>query len=424
MKLISKTILLYLLISLPLLILAGFYAYNLINTEVKDGTDDALYRETLNMQNLVKTLTQPRSLYLDADSLTGVTLLKEKSFDYKTSDTVIYDRLEEEDLRYRLHRSGFSYNGNHYLISVAKPTLEEEELKEGLLTAFLLIFGFLVISFFVVNIVLSRTLWKPFYKTLQRLETYNINQQEEICFDKTTIREFNKLNDTLGRMTQKIRADYRQQKEFTENASHELQTPLAVIKTKLDLLIQSKKLGQEELELLQAMENAVHKMASLNKALLLLTRIENKQFAENKTVNMPGVVERALENYSALYESKGMTIKKQLATLQVEMNPILADLLVNNLVQNAFRHGVKNGTVVVEIAGEKLIVMNTGEPLQVKPEELYLRFKKNESSAESLGLGLSIVKSIATLYGFKLGYAYTNGTHAFSVWLKPQTDLL
>jgi len=419
MRLITKTILLYLVISVPLLILATLYTYEVINEEVKDGTDEALYREKLNMQNLVKALDVPRDLYLRNDSLAGITLLKEKSAIDRYSDTLIYDKLEEEKIRYRLYRSYFFYNGTHYLISCTKPTLEEDELKEGLRGSFFLVLGLLVFSFLLVSLVLSKTLWKPFYKTIGLLNKYDLNSESPITFDSSSIKEFKNLNEALNKMTDKIQLDYRQQKEFTENASHELQTPLAVIKTKLDLLIQSKKLGREELDLLQGIENSVQKISSLNKALLLLTKIENKQFKEHKITNLEGTVERSIQTFSELFATRHITVKSNLQPCEVDINPSLAELLVNNLLQNAFRHNRDKGEIEVVLEMGKLTISNTGEPLQVKSEELFTRFKKNDASRESLGLGLAIVKSICAVYQYAIKYEYLEGRHVFSVHFIP-----
>jgi len=415
MRLITKTILFYLLISLPLLILASVYTYQVINEEVKDGTDEALYREKLNMQSLVKALDVPRSIYLRYDSLAGITVLKEKKEIDIFSDTVIYDKLEGGELRYRLYRSYFFYKGTHYLVSCTKPTLEEDELKEGLQGSFLLILGLLVFSFLVVSFVLSRTLWNPFYKTIALLNKYDLSSDAAVTFEVSSVKEFRKLNEALNKMTQKAFSDYRKQKEFTENASHEIQTPLAVIKSKLDLLIQSKKLGAEELELLQGVEQAVNKISSLNKALLLLTRIENKQFKEQKTINLKEIIERTVANYSELWADKNISLKTKLEDRFVDMSPSLADLLVSNLIQNAYRHNRSHGAIEIILNQEELSISNTGEPLKMLPEELFARFKKDDASRESLGLGLSIVKSILLLYNYRIVYDYKQNSHYFTV---------
>lgn len=420
MKLITRTTLLYLLVSIPLLALACWYTIDTVGEEVKDGTDEALYRERQNMENLIRSMESTKNLYLRSDSLTSIVIIPKAQKTNSFSDTVIYDKLEEGKLAYRVHRSYFFHNGAHYLITVCKPGLEEEELKEGLMYSFTIVFGLLLLSFFVLNIIVSRVLWKPFYSTLKKLETYDIHTQNEIRFDASSVKEFRQLNSALDKMTQKILSDYRQQKEFTENASHELQTPLAVIKTKLELLIQSKKLGAEELELLQGIESSVQKIAALNKALLLLTKIENKQFKEEKENDLKELMEKALETYGDIYQEKKIKSEtKFTGNTTVKMNPVLADLLVNNLIQNAYRHNKAGGTVLVELDEGQLTVSNSGAALTISPEDLFVRFKKNDASKESLGLGLSIVKSIADICGFKISYEYKHNLHVFNIMLKP-----
>ncbi len=416
MRLITKTTLLYFLISIPLLIFAFVYTFSVINEEITDGTDEGLYREKLNMQELIKNLDGARNIYLRSDSLTAIIVLPGKKKINSFSDTVVYDKLEEGELRYRVHRSYFFHNGTHYLISVCKPGMEEEELKEGLIYCFSIVFGLLLLSFFTLNILASRILWKPFRSTLKKLDAYDINAMSEIKFDPSSTKEFRQLNTSLDKMTQKIISDYRKQKEFTENASHELQTPLAVIKSKLDLLIQSKKLGSEELELLQGMENAVQKISALNKALLLLTKIENNQFKEQKEVNLHTLVNAAIVTYSDIYQGKGITSRTEFKGETIlRMNPVLADLLISNLIQNAFRHNKENGEMRVELDPEKLVISNSGAALNISADELFERFKKNDGAKESLGLGLSIVKSIIDTYGFGIEYTYIQGQHRFTV---------
>ncbi len=420
MKLITRTTLLYLLVSIPLLALACWYAIDTIGEEVKDGTDEALYREKQNMENLVRSLGSTKDLYLRGDSLTSIVVIPGAQKINSFSDTIVYDKLEEGELDYRVHRSYFFHNGRHYLITVCKPGLEEEELKEGLLYCFTLVFGLLLVTFLMLNLIASRVLWKPFYSTLKKLEAYDIHTQNEIRFDPSSIKEFKQLNAALDKMTQKILLDYGRQKEFTENASHELQTPLAVIKTKLELLIQSKKLGAEELELVQGIENSVQKISSLNKALLLLTKIENKQFKEERENNFKELVEKALETYADIYGEQKITAEaKFTGSTSVKMNPVLAELLVSNLIQNAFRHNKNGGTVLVALDDAQLTISNSGTALTISSEDLFVRFKKNDASMESLGLGLSIVKSIADIYGFKVAYEYKHNMHIFSILLSP-----
>lgn len=416
MKLISKTILYYLLISLPLLIIAGLLSYHLIRTEVRDGTDETLLREKNNAENLIKVNPKNQILFLSTDSISNISPIKIKKDGFSFSDSLIYDPTEKEDVNYRFLRSFYTSNNQSYLITIAKPTFEEDELIEGLLSAFALIFGFLVIGFFVVNWVLSKTLWKPFYKTLTELNSYDIRKHESHSFEPATTVEFNQLNGALNKMTKKIHSDFLQQKEFTENASHEMQTPLAVVKATVSLMMQSPNLKEEEMNQLQTIENTLRKLSALNKTLILLTKIENNQFQKNETVNLKDTITKTLNNYADLIDSRNIKLETDLsADLKIEINPVLADVLMSNLIQNAIRHNIEGGKIGVSIKGKTVLVFNSGEPLTINKEDLYVRFKKNDSSKDSLGLGLSIVKSIVDNHGYSISYHYNDLLHIFSI---------
>ena len=277
MKLISKTILYYLLISLPLLLISGYISYYLINGEVREGTDMSLWKEKRNVENLIKTFDVPQSKILSTDGLSKITVVNIGGPKYVFTDTLLYDKEEEENVNHRILNAYVKVNGTNYLITLAKPTLEEDALVEGLLSSLLTVIGFLILSFFVVNWLLSKWLWKPFYKTINDLNHYDLKNNTGTDFSTSKIKEFDQLNEALNKMTNKIYTDFIHQKEFTENAAHEMQTPLAVMKAKLDLLIQSPNLKEEEMNQLQAIDTSVSKLASLNKALLLLAKIENNQ---------------------------------------------------------------------------------------------------------------------------------------------------
>ena len=259
-------------------------------------------------------------------------------------------------------------------------------------------------------------LWKPFYNTLTKLNAYDIKNHEHLAFSKENILEFQQLNNALTKMTDKIYLDYLQQKEFTENASHEMQTPLAIIKANLTLLMQSSNLSESEMNHLQTIENTTKKMASLNKALILLSKIENNQFKENEAVNLISIINKTVANYIDLIEIKNIQLKLNLQNdLQITINPTLAEILLSNLVQNAIKHNVNRGVITIELIQNKLIISNSGEALTINPTELFTRFKKDDASKDSLGLGLAIVKSICNICHLKIDYSYSNNLHTFSL---------
>jgi len=418
MKLINKTILSYLLICIPLMIAAGAVSYFLIRNELSDGMDETLEREKLNVQKLIKSFREPANTYLGYDSL-SFTKVVDRNFRSEDiySDTSIYHKKKSERRNYRMLRSPYTYNGTTYLITLARPTIEEEQLMDSLFSAFCIIIGFFVFSFFIVSWLLSKKLWRPFYQTLTELGNYDIKQHKTTNFKPGKITEFNQLNNELTKMTDKIHNDYVKQKEFTENASHEMQTPLAVVRANLSLLMQSPNLQESEMNNLEAIENTIRKLTSLNKTLLLLAKIENNQYHENTEVNLNERIQASLDLFSSLIEAKYIKTELQIdPEVCVNMNASLADTLINNLLQNAIRHNNKGGLIRITLDPNSFTVSNSGEPLSITEEDLFVRFKKNDASIDSLGLGLSIVKSIVGIYGMQIRYKYSPPCHNFSVY--------
>lgn len=413
MKLISKTIVLYLAISVPLLLIAGCISYIMIRAEVREGTDESLLEE---METTEQMISRSSVNCMVGDGMSTITEIAKPRWGFSFSDTVMFDKSESESIDYRLLKSYFNHNGKSYRIVIARPYLEEYELLEGLFSSFLVMIGFLILAFFAMNWFLSTTLWRPFYRTIDLLESYEVSKPAEKNFGSSSIEEFDKLNRALDKMTETIRNDFLRQKEFTENASHEMQTPLAVIKSKLELLMQSPKLGEEEMGRLQGVEAAVSKLASLNKALLLLARIDNGQFSEKQKVDMEQVVDRLLNNYADILSAREIKLSKLVkAPMHLEINPVLADILVGNLLQNAIRHNIDKGTILITVDKSSFSVANGGLPLAVGPAELFERFRKGNASTESLGLGLAIVKSITEYYGYSINYSYEDHLHKFTL---------
>lgn len=416
MKLISKTLIYYLLVSLPLLVVAGLLSYFLIKAELRDGTDETLLSEKVNAEKLIRSLKTSNTIYLSSDSLSNIKLSSGSLLNSNFNDTLIFDQEENENIGARMLKSHYTFNRNTYQITLVKSTMDEEELLEGILATFALVIGFLIVSFVIVNWLLSKTLWKPFYSTLLQLNKYEIKNHELHHFNPENTIEFNQLNDALNKMMDKIYSDFIQQKEFTENASHEMQTPLAVVKANLSLLMQSPNLKEDEMNRLQTIENTIKKLSSLNKALILLSKIENNQFNESDTISIKAIVLRITDNFAEVIQSKNMSLDLNLnEDILMKMNPALAEILITNILQNAIRHNNENGKIAIASSRNQLIISNTGMPLSIPEEQLFMRFKKNDASKESLGLGLAIVKSICKSNNINIEYSFHNSLHTFTL---------
>lgn len=243
-----------------------------------------------------------------------------------------------------------------------------------------------------------------------------MNSHDEFALKQTEVKEFDDLNKVLIAMTDRIKHDYSNMKEYTENASHELQTPLAIINMKLELLLQSQNLDDKQLKALVEAYEATNRLSKLNKTLLLLAKIENRQFPESKIINPATIIQSQLESFEDMMDAK--QIKKTVineAEVNLNMNPYLAEILIANLIKNAIRHNIQQGELKIKVASHNITVSNSGNELKIDAVNIFERFHKNSASPESLGLGLAIVKKICEIYKFNIRYYYEDKMHHFSI---------
>ena len=305
-------------------------------------------------------------------------------------------------------------NGKAYKASVTK---SEEEMEDLIILIVLITIGiiiFLLFILFITNRVLLRKIWKPFYDTLHSIHAFNLSNKKYEVRIATNVDEFRDLDTAVSKMTSQIIKDYNMLKNFADNASHEMQTPLAILNSKLDLLIQEPGLRETHTRQLQSMYDAITRLTKLNQALLLLTKIENNQFNRAEELSLDILLKEKLLQFEDLITTRHMKLNFITVPVSVKINDYLADILLNNLISNAIRHNKENGEINIAMHEQKLFVSNTGTSLNFDPVQLFDRFKKGGHS-EGLGLGLAIVKQICDNYQFGISYSFKNELHSFEI---------
>ena len=423
MKLIAKTSLYYLLLSIPILILSGFVCYYIVTKEVQGGNNEFLLnRSTLIEHYLKENDTIALQLITKSEEAQIKTISKfhpKLVAKYVFADTLILDKKEDELAPNRMITSNVSFRNTNYQIKIWRSTIEFDELVEGIFYLLIFILFFLFLISMLINFWVSKTLWKPFYKTVNFVKEFRASDNELPYFENTTIKEFAVLNSSLTVMMEKMMSDYNSQKRFSENASHEIQTPLAVIKSKIDLLIQSENLKAPEMNLIAGIDDACSKLVSLNKSLLLLTKIENRQFKSTETVSVEKIIDNSLLLFEEHSKATKINVFKNIEEdFLITINPDLCLILINNLVQNAIRHNIENGNITIFINATKLTLQNTGEEKTLNKALIFKRFQKNSTSHLSIGLGLAIANEIAEVSGLWLKYKFIANKHQFTLSIK------
>ena len=280
-----------------------------------------------------------------------------------------------------------------------------------------IIFILLLVSIVIINRSQSRRLWTPFYTTMHAIRRYDIRQNKPLPLATTTgIEEFDQLNKTLRDLIDRVDQAYRNQKQFTENASHELQTPLAIIRSKVELLIEAPGLNEDSAQLLQEITEANERLSQMNKNLLLLTRIDNGQYPEVEPVALSLLIERLTQFFRDYYENEVSNTTTAIPPgIHLTANPALIEILVNNLLRNAYIHNLPGGWIDIQLSEKALIIKNSGPALEGDPERLFDRFRKGRVDNRTTGLGLALVRQIAQLYQYDIRYTYQDGVHQLRV---------
>jgi signal transduction histidine kinase len=332
-------------------------------------------------------------------------------------DTIIHDDQSGDDLPYRfIYYTGTTINKRGYSITIFQVLSEKERLLESIsLYTFFLFISLLFISL-LLNYLISRRLWSPFYKSVETAKNFNILSDSQLDLPETDILEFQQLNRVIERMTQKMRSDYLNLKEFNENVSHEIQTPLAIIRSKMELLMQNKNLRKESLELIKSINEATNRLFKLNQGLLIISKIENQYYHSVRKISLREIVAASLDNYREIMQLRDIKVEFE-ATAQgiVEMNEVLAEVLVSNLLSNAVRYNINKGFIKCYINDQYLVISNSGLPLNSDTELLFRRFYKGSDNPQSVGLGLSIVRKITDNYKMQISYSCTGNVHEVSL---------
>ena len=341
------------------------------------------------------------------------------------SDLYVFDKPVKEPffnsaegypVDYRVFYRKIVIDGKPFVLMSHIPMIENKDLLATMGSQYGLLFLALLVSLTILQRMMSKKLWKPFYDTLDKIEGFKLESGQKPDFEQTTTIEFSRLNEKLnGLMVDNITI-YKQQKEFIENASHELQTPLAVFKSQLDILLQQPGLTQSNTEIIRSLYAVSARMTRLNKNLLFLARIDNAQLSNMEVVDFVKILHDQLLYLRELAESEGLTVHVETGnSLNLKANKLLVESLINNMVVNAIRHNVKEGTINIKVDKSGLKVSNTGVPYALDPNKIFRRFSRSSEEKKGNGLGLAIVQQICIMHGWEVGYNYENNLHVFGV---------
>ena len=399
---------------------AGIFYYAMLD-EIYDSIDDGLDNQKgLVIQKAAVDTTILQKNYFDERGYAINEILPSAALNFQDRyiDTMMYKENENSEEPVRLLTTVFLYKERYYKLQVATSMVEEDDLARQLFYSIFWLYIGLVTTIILFNNFLLKRIWRPFYKLLKQLKAFNLNKPVPLHTSPTKVDEFILLNETIQKLLHRNVEIYTSQKQFIENASHELQTPLAISINKLEMLAEKSELPDEQLQLLASALDNLERLTRLNKSLLLLSKIENKQFAEEEAVNLNELTATIISDFSDQSTFSNVEIQFAVNEPCVQfMNNDLAAILITNLIKNAVVHNKPGGIVKVIILKNSFSVENDGSDQTLDAEKIFDRFYTKQLTNTSTGLGLSIVKAIAAIYHFSCTYHF-NKRHIVTIRLR------
>lgn len=394
--------------------LVFFAIINEVNDEIDDSLDlycDYLISQKKQGKEIIETQTNSNNVFFITPVDINTALSNQKSY-YRDTMIYLYDKMETEPAR-ALTQYFIDEENRAYKIEIFTSTIEKKDLIETIAWWLFTLALILLLTIIIVYVWIYKKSMKPLYLLLNWQKNYNLGKKNQPLPQMSSIKEFQELYIATNQSTQRVEKAFEEQKNFIGNASHEIQTPLAISINRLENILNqdiSEELAEEIVKTISTLEH----LTRLNKTLLLLTKIENNQFLEKENLSLASIVNNSMEVFKEIYEYKSIKVSIEVESdLNVNINKTLCEVLINNLIKNAFIHNIENGEISIKIYSNKIVFSNTSKSNELDAEKIFQRFFKESSSNSSIGLGLSLVKSICNNNNIKLDYYWQNNLHNF-----------
>lgn len=399
---------------------AVFFYWAIID-EVNDEVDDSLedYSESLivrylngeDMPSLNNGSNNQFYMY-DVSSEYAETY---PQISYRDEMVYIDDKLEYEPARILM--TIFKTDTGYKELVVYTPTIDKLDLQRSILGWIVALYAGILLILLLLNVWIFRRNMKPLYVLLSWFNNYKIGSGYKLLSNKTKITEFKELYHAVTMSAQRNEKLYEQQKMFIGNASHEMQTPLAICLNRLEMLMEDENLTEKQMEEIAKTHQTLENITRMNKSLLLLCKIENGQYADVKEVSVNSLVSQYVDTFNDVYSYKNITVKvTEMSSLSMQINESLAIILVSNLLKNAYLHNCENGKIDVVISEKDFTVSNTGESA-LDSSKIFTRFYQGSKKEGSTGLGLALIHTICRANNISISYEFRDKMHVFKVSL-------
>ncbi|MEP6749308.1 MAG: HAMP domain-containing sensor histidine kinase [Bacteroidota bacterium] len=418
MRLLTKTTLYFFSAMVIVLVLTGFYLFQQFSRQINERSDRELMAEEQGWIDYLETGLENGNTFILRTREVAIYPVNASPNEFPVIEDIADNSLKPKSgLPYRQLSQVVGIGDVSYQVILKKSQEQKAVLVTNFTRVMMLVLAGLFIVTIIFNWIISRNLWAPFRRSLQKIRTTELNKIQTVHFEKTNTKEFNELNSSLNDMRDKIYHDYINMKEFTENAAHEMQTPIAVVQGKLELLLQDQNLKEGQLQSLAEASEVLNRLGKLNQGLLLLAKIENNQYESAEPVSLTAITRKYLQLFDELIKDKGITVETDFGDeFNLRLHPVLADSLVSNLLGNAIKYNYPGGVIKIIASKASYQISNSSRLEPIAAGKIFKRFNTSKDGGESSnGLGLAIVKKIADANGLQLNYHAQNGMHYFEL---------
>ena len=406
---VLSTVIIFLLGCIAFSVLLRYVVIGQIDEDLKIEKNEIL--TYIKHNNRLPGIIEVHDQYTTYKNISAPNLPVDKIYTHEA-----YDAVEHEKELRRTIDFNVNVNNTWYLISVSKSLEGTDDLIQTIIGITITLILLILITTFFINRIVLRRLWQPFYETLQTMQKFNVGDMQTLKLNNVKTDEFNYLNTILSNAMSKAQQDYKTLKEFTENASHELQTPIAVIQAKLDMLIQNEKISEAESRNIQGAYSALQGLNKLNQSLLLLAKIENRQFTEKVNIALAGLIQSRQIQFAEQWETRHIAVDADLVNATITGSQRLIEILLNNLFSNATLHNIGNGVIILQLKPKHFRITNTGDAQSLDEQQVFNRFYKGNTGSSRHGIGLSIVQQICKASGYICSYQFKQpNLHSFIV---------
>ena len=411
MKLLTKTSLNFISASVIFFLVGSVAMYFSVRNIIAEDLKDRLLQQQKDF-----FYNADQNKLSDLSSKLVFIQINDKKIVSSFSDTVLI--VNDSYILYRKLQFSYLLDKQYYNVSILQNQSQSDLLIKKIV---IMNVGFAMLFFlimFFVNRHSIKSALKVFYSTIRKLEDFELSKLQTLNLETAEVHEIKKLNEVFEKMATQIYNDFEVQKEYTENVSHELQTPLAIISSKADELMQADNLSKEQMEQLALLLETTNRLSKINQALIFLTKIDNRFYTQESSFSLNDLIKEKLQIFDSALQEKDLKLKLDLLDItHICMNPYLAETLIINLIKNAIIHNVSGGVLRIYLSNNTLIISNSGSPLSFSENDIFKRFIRSEDSKKNLGIGLSIVQRICELYNFKIAYSYKI-EHQFKIIFK------